>query len=119
MYLVIPTAQEMDKDMDTEECNHREKVVSEELGKESTSVPSDGTARSECKQQERRKKAAMFLSRLKKGSKEDEGTAQPVYGKEINKLSSRFCCKKFPFKIVNRYHAIYIALYNYLHEKFQ
>ncbi|KAK8374710.1 hypothetical protein O3P69_016135 [Scylla paramamosain] len=83
MYDIFKYAQEMDKDMDTEECNHREKVLSEEQGKESSHLPSDGMARSECKQQERRKKAAMFLSRLKKGSREDESTAQPVYGPQL------------------------------------
>lgn len=84
----------MDKDIDTEECNHKEKTLSEEHGKESSRLPSDGTARSECKQQERRKKAAMFLSRLKKGSREDENTSQPVYGKDLSKLSSNLCYEK-------------------------
>lgn len=71
----------MDKDIDNEERSCREKVLNEEHGKESSRPSSDGTVQSECKQQERRKKAAMFLSRLKKGSKEEESTTQPVYGK--------------------------------------
>lgn len=83
-----PVAQEMDKDVDSEELGRKEKGLSEEQGKENGRQVGDGsgslasTKRSEHKQQERRKKAAMFLSRLKKGSKEEESSIQPVYGKK-------------------------------------
>ena len=67
--------------MDTEETSHREKVLNDEVRLEGTPrAATDGMIQSEHKQQERRKKAAMFLSRLKKGSKEEESNAQPVYG---------------------------------------
>lgn len=75
--------------MDSEEPNRKDKELSEEQGKENGRHGGDvsgsqaSTVHSEHKQQERRKKAAMFLSRLKKGSKEEENSTQLVYGKRL------------------------------------
>lgn len=81
--------------MDPEELGRKEKGLGEEQGKENGRPLGDGssgiasTVHSEHKQQERRKKAAMFLSRLKKGTKEEENPTQPVYGKRYMAFSVR------------------------------
>lgn len=93
------TAQEMDKDVEAAEFGLKEKQIGEETGKENGHPAGDGpsslasTVHSEHKRQERRKKAAMFLSRLKKGTKEEENPTQLVYGKSYIALvwSTRIC----------------------------
>ncbi|XP_068215409.1 splicing factor, suppressor of white-apricot homolog isoform X2 [Palaemon carinicauda] len=85
VYDIFKYAQEMGGDKD-DDPNLNDKFSNGELKKSQSSIAQNGnghtpSAQPERKQQERRKKAAMFLSRLKKGS-EDE-SSQPVYGPQL------------------------------------
>lgn len=87
VYDIFKYAQEMGGEGESEDPNHNEKYSNGELKKSRNSHKSQSNDNSasehpERKQQERRMKAAMFLSRLKK-SGEDETAAQPVYGPQM------------------------------------
>lgn len=69
----------MGSEADTEEHNRSHDDEQSRDGPHQDSARS--RSRPERKQEERRKKAAMFLSRLKKGDTEEEAPVQPVYGK--------------------------------------